>query len=63
MTVNLATYGGLRADVGYNGQLADLNSGEGIINRINESATPVDYGVAVRDGVAVQSWRKPLSQR
>jgi len=55
MTVNLATYGGLRADVGYNGQLADLKSNDGVVNRINESATPIDYGVAVRDGVAVQS--------
>lgn len=55
MGVNLSSYGGLNADVGYGGQLADLRSNSGVINRINESTTPVDYGVAVRDGVAKQS--------
>lgn len=55
MSVDLGTYGGRRATLGYNGMLADLQSNDGVVNLINEGITSVDYGVAVADGVGVQS--------
>jgi hypothetical protein len=51
---SLASVGGLEFDSGYAGQIAD--AGPVIIEtRINESATAIDFGVAVTRGAAVTS--------
>lgn len=50
-TVDLSTYGGALLEVGYAGQIVDLNTAS-IISRSNESATAIDFGGVVVRGAA-----------
>lgn len=51
MAVDLSTYGGDLQPVGYAGAIPDI-ANTTIVSRINESATPIDFGVAVARGAA-----------
>lgn len=57
--VDLSTYGGVLLDLGYDGQIVDIN--EAIIaTRANENSTAIDFGGAVARG-ASGSTCKPLA--
>lgn len=56
----LSTYGGALRDIGYAGGLVDL-SGAFIESRIQESATPLEFGAAVARGATAMGCAVPAS--
>ncbi|MDC6407151.1 hypothetical protein LOK82_00035 [Xylella fastidiosa subsp. multiplex] len=59
--IDLSTYGGRLLDLGYAGQVIDLNT-SGLCNYKNAGETPIDFGLFVARGPKDATCKAPMVQ-